>query len=63
MKAYQDVPEWVYLSLLVFCIALFITATTITHFELPVWATFLGILLSMVMIIPQGIYSCLDADF
>jgi hypothetical protein len=54
MKAYRDVPDWIYLSFLALCIALFITATAITHFQLPVWATFLGILVSIVMIIPQG---------
>jgi hypothetical protein len=54
MKAYRDVPDWVYLAFLAFCVALFIITTTITHFSLPIWATFLGISLSIVMIIPQG---------
>lgn len=55
MQEYRDIPEWAYLGLLVLCSILFLVTTSITAYTLPVWATILGISLSAIMIIPQGI--------
>eukprot|EP00842_Homolaphlyctis_polyrhiza_P000565 jgi/Hompol1/1509/HPOL_000598-RA len=56
MKAYPDVPEWMYLCWLAFWMVIMILVGQFTPFRLPpVWGTLFGAALAVVYLIPIGI--------
>ena len=55
MSEYRDVPEWFYILFLLICMTLLCVVTQTTNFHMPIWATFLGVFLTMILVIPIGI--------
>ena len=54
MKAYYDVPEWMYLIFLAVCIAFMSAVVSLTSFHMPIWAVFMGVGITGVTLIPLG---------
>ncbi|KAL2917250.1 OPT superfamily [Polyrhizophydium stewartii] len=55
MKAYPDIPEWMYLAWLGFWVVVMILVGLLTPFKLPWWGVFFGLALALVFIVPSGI--------
>jgi hypothetical protein len=55
MKAYPDVPNKLYFVFLLICVVIFLIVTNYTAFKLPIWATALGLVTTVISIIPIGI--------
>jgi OPT family oligopeptide transporter len=55
MKAYPDLPEWVFLAFLAFLTLLQVVVGVYTAFEMPIWAVFLCIGMTALFVLPIGI--------
>lgn len=55
MRAYEDIPEWAYAIFLATMIVIFIVVTQTTAYKLPIWASFLGVGLTLLCILPIGV--------
>jgi OPT family oligopeptide transporter len=55
MRAYPEVSHTVYAAFLLFCVVIFTIVTNFTAYKLPIWATVLGIVTTIISIIPIGI--------
>ncbi|KAH6596736.1 hypothetical protein BASA61_003430 [Batrachochytrium salamandrivorans] len=55
MKAYPDIPEWMYLCWLVFWLIVMLFVGIYTPFHLPWWGTLFGLVIAFVFLIPYGI--------
>ncbi|KAL8283601.1 hypothetical protein RQP46_005396 [Phenoliferia psychrophenolica] len=59
MRAYKEVPEWWYLTILVISVVFGIVANEVYETQLPVWAIFLCLVLALVFTIPCGIITAI----
>ena len=57
MKAYPDIPEWMYLSFLILMIVVQILVSLFTPFKMPVWSVFLCLFLVLMFLLPIGVIS------
>lgn len=55
MKAYPDVPEWMYLTFLAVCTVAMCLVGVFTPFSMPVWAVLLAVFIAAATILPTGI--------
>ncbi|KAJ1340309.1 OPT family small oligopeptide transporter [Batrachochytrium salamandrivorans] len=55
MKAYPDIPEWIYLCWLAIWLVVMVFVGIFTPFRLPWWGTIFGLVLAFVFLIPYGI--------
>ncbi|OAJ44246.1 OPT family small oligopeptide transporter [Batrachochytrium dendrobatidis JEL423] len=55
MKAYPDIPEWMYMSWLAFWLVVMLFVGIFTPFHLPWWGTLFGLVLAFIFLIPYGI--------
>lgn len=55
MKAYPEVPEWMYLAFLLVCTAGMCFVGAFTPFVMPWWSVLLAVLIAAVTILPTGI--------
>ncbi|EGF81571.1 hypothetical protein BATDEDRAFT_34848 [Batrachochytrium dendrobatidis JAM81] len=55
MKAYPDIPEWVYLTWLAFWLIVMFFVGQFTPFRLPWWGVIFGLVIAFVFLIPYGI--------
>ena len=62
MKAYPDIPEWMYLSFLAAATVLMIIVVLVTPFKTPVWALFLALIMSLVFIMPVGVINAISGQ-
>ncbi|XJO75901.1 hypothetical protein BDV3_006505 [Batrachochytrium dendrobatidis] len=55
MKAYPDIPEWMYMVWLAFWLVVMLLVGIFTPFHLPWWGTLFGLVLAFIFLIPYGI--------
>ncbi|KAH6595228.1 hypothetical protein BASA50_006021 [Batrachochytrium salamandrivorans] len=55
MRAYPDIPEWMYLGWLAIWLVVMVFVGIFTPFRLPWWGTIFGLVLAFVFLIPYGI--------
>nr|KAJ3420144.1 hypothetical protein HK105_006035 [Polyrhizophydium stewartii] len=55
MKAYPDVPEWMYMAWLVFWLAMMFIVGYVTPYKLPWWGTLFGLAIGFFFTVPFGI--------
>ncbi|KAH9273044.1 hypothetical protein BASA83_004614 [Batrachochytrium salamandrivorans] len=55
MRAYPDIPEWIYLGWLAIWLVVMVFVGIFTPFRLPWWGTIFGLVLAFVFLIPYGI--------
>ncbi|KAL2912414.1 OPT superfamily [Polyrhizophydium stewartii] len=55
MKAYPDIPEWMYLAWFAFWVVVAIIVGHVTPYRLDWWGTLFGLVLGFLFIIPYGI--------
>ncbi|KAL2917196.1 OPT superfamily [Polyrhizophydium stewartii] len=55
MKAYPDIPEWMYLSWLAFWLAMMFVVGYVTPYKLSWWGVIFGLVLAFFFTVPYGI--------
>ncbi|KAH9245023.1 hypothetical protein BASA81_017524 [Batrachochytrium salamandrivorans] len=55
MRAYPEIPEWLYLGWLAIWLVVMVFVGIFTPFRLPWWGTIFGLVLAFVFLIPYGI--------
>jgi hypothetical protein len=63
MRAYPDIPEWMYLVFFAIMVAVQIAVSLWTPFTMPVWSVFLCIGINLVFLVPYGVIAAITGMF
>lgn len=61
MRAYPDIPEWMFIAFLAFTLLLQIAVSLWTPFGMPIWSIFLCIGINLVFLVPFGVIRAIAA--
>ncbi|KAI8914276.1 OPT oligopeptide transporter protein-domain-containing protein [Gorgonomyces haynaldii] len=60
MKAYNDIPEWMYGVYLVGMFIIVSIVTQVTPFKLPIWGPIFGFIIALIYVVPIGILTAVS---
>lgn len=61
MRAYPDIPEWVFLAFLGVMVLAQIAVSLWTPFQMPIWSIFLCLTINLVFLLPFGVIQAIAA--